>query len=522
MRRAACVLLACVSVSCVDRRVIDVPVDDYAFEYGFVVVRDGGGATTRTSAPFGVRDGVVTFGALPAYHLEPTEESLLLVTFPEGAVRTAVTVFDASRASELELIPLLADLPFYESKDDFLSIALPAGTRAFQGDLGEPLSETELPDLALRAPIAPEQCERLDASGLVAFADQAGVIPMQPNTSEDDFLDVDLVDAQTALGLTSRRLDLFRAGERFVPVAVTASTSGNAFGEEALSTGDYLVGGYALDRADARAWFIGTLRTEGNTGVLYELAVDSSGLSIVGTATLAETALAAITLDGDRRPIVLAHGGRVWRYGEAGVFAPMPPIHPSADGLSVSIAYTGDADLPFVASTTGELHVLDARRPTPSWTSERIATELLPVFPQEHSFNATGLASSRTPTGELELWAAGTGSLLLRKVGDAPWEPFPITYPPRFAACTTAGEYPNLVTTFGFDGLRVEGEDLLLTVRKCTAALQVRRDGGCTALLRVGGVDPSFDLMDLQALDVLGDTIIVGGEAGLLYRGTLR
>ena len=103
MRRAA-ILLAGACAACVEHRVLEVPIDDYAFEYGFMVIRDEDGTTTKISPPFGVTNGALTFGSLPAYDLEEREQEMLLIGLPEGTLREIMPLFDEERAERLELL----------------------------------------------------------------------------------------------------------------------------------------------------------------------------------------------------------------------------------------------------------------------------------------------------------------------------------------------------------------------------------------------------------------------------------
>src|SRR5687768_3556160 len=144
MRAAAAILLASASLACVDRRVMDVPLDEYAFEYGFVVLLDEDGNATRVSSPFGIAEGALTFGTLPAYELDSGEEEMLLVGLPQGSLRGAASLFDETRAGRMELLALgPTELPFYVKEPesgDYLVIDLPADAQVLRGDFESSLA----------------------------------------------------------------------------------------------------------------------------------------------------------------------------------------------------------------------------------------------------------------------------------------------------------------------------------------------------------------------------------------------
>lgn len=517
MRAALALLAASVSAACVDRRVIDVPVDDQSFEYGFMVLRDEQGSVTRVSAPFGVAEGALTFGSLPAFDLSPDEAEMLLVMLPAGAVRASAPAFDELRAATLELLVTPPpEVPWYERtllSGELLTVQLPSGARALRSDLDGTLGEVAIPaGYVLRVPIAPEKCSRIEPAGLVPFGVSAEIIPGDRDSELENFVQVSLLGEDVAIAMTSKALHLFRANEPYVPAEVTSSSPGNRLGRDALPIRGHAFGGFVVERDARRVWLAGTFgASEGRIiGILFDLAVAPSAISIAGTATVSDIAFVDVTLDPEGRPLILGAFGEILRYEGAGLFAALPPIggFDPVDEIGIRIITTGDAELPYLASSKGRLHLFEAA--ADAWDSLRL-----------EMFRARGLAASRTASGELELWAAGSDSRLLRKVGRGDWQRFEVIYPPRFLACA-AGAYPGLTDADGFDGIELVGEDIFLTVRDCSAALQIRRDGTCTALLSVDGTDPNYQRSDLQAIDVLGDTVVLGGEDGLLYRARLR
>jgi hypothetical protein len=511
MRLAVAAALAAASFACVDRRVIDVPLDAYAFEYGFVVLLDEEGAVTRVSQPFGVEDGALTFGALPAYDLEPEEREILLLGLPAGAVASAVADFDPARANEIELTDVIPGvLPFYVNDTSALVIELPQGTRALRGEFEGGLADVDLPgDFVLIVPIAPESCGRFAAGGLVPFGPSQTIIPLDPGMQSDDFFFIDLLDESTAIGMTPRAFYLVRSDGTF-----------SVIGSDGLPGPDpYLFAGFAYDRGASTVWLAAVARAN---GLLMEISVSPFELGVVDTATLANARFADVALDPEGRPMIIAEDGGFFRFEGAGRFTELARVEGFVpDEYMHRLHATGDDQLPYLAASEGRLHVYDADRG--SWVSDTIPGIWLNTYPADVAFKGNGLTSTRNAAGQLELWAAGTGGLLLRRVELEPWAAVDLHYPPRFIGCSSGLlPYPDLVGSQTFDGLIADGEDLFITLRECTAMIQVRPGTNCTAVLSIGVSDPAFYDIDLQAIAIFGDTLVLAGEDALMFTGKLR
>jgi hypothetical protein len=201
-----------------------------------------------------------------------------------------------------------------------------------------------------------------------------------------------------------------------------------------------------------------------------------------------------------------------------GAFTVMPPVPLEVGEGMFRVHATGDDRHPYFASSYGRLHVFDAMMN--AWSSFEVPRGWLRNTQGLLPFTGAGLASSRR-SDQLELWAAGNSGLIVRKLGDGPWEPYPIHLPPRYDGCASEGTYPRLVDVDNFDAIQVVGDDLFVSVRSCTTLFQIRRDSSCVALVSVTGFEPVYSQEDLQALDILDDTIVLAGEKGLVFRGTL-
>lgn len=93
-------------------------------------------------------------------------------------------------------------------------------------------------------------------------------------------------------------------------------------------------------------------------------------------------------------------------------------------------------------------------------------------------------------------------------------------YPPRFSPCAeSAAEYPALTDSAILDSALVRDDRLFVSVPECNAVLEIEPSLGCVAVIPVQGTI-AFSFDDLQALDVYGDTLLVGGEEALLYRAS--
>lgn len=522
MRRGDLAWLALFAAACADSRIIDVSLEGYQFEYGFVVLLDPTGEPTRVSPPFGIRQGEVTFGSLPVYSLEQ-EDRFLLITLSEGQLAASVPHFDPARRDDLRLDPApQSDLPNYEQTQEgqFLVVSIPAGAAARLAGADGRLVATELPEQgALRVPIAPEKCATIPDNTLVPFAANPKLVEPTQAASED-IRRVALADEATALALTERTLYLVRRDEPFQPVEVTPDRAGNAAGAGLIDHDDYKLVAMHYDRERGRLIAAGAARTGTvGYGLILELTVGPNGFAWGDTIAVAGHAFLDVAPDGAGGLALLRADLTVVGFDGAGFTSyPALSLELGADEIR-RIAHTGDPAYPLIAGSVGRIHLFD--RAANAWLAETIPREYIPVAGAS-GFEANDFTRAETPEGERELWAAGLFNVLLRKTGTGPWMPYAVDFPPRFSHCADpATDYPALADTSGYDAVLVRGDRIYLSVRECTTVLEIERGTGCTALIPVLGT-ALFTANDLQALDAFGKTLLVGGEAALLYRASLE
>lgn len=509
------------------------PLSSVEFDYGFVVTFGEAGGPKRVSPAFGVADGRVTFGEIPALPLEDGESRFVFVALDRSRIHPA---FVPSRAAEIEglLEPppsQLAVEPSATSGRLTGKVALPDDAELLTSALeGEALravepGEFDLADrVSIRIPVDPEHCQNLGQTELAPYAADATPIsgPYQ------DFINtVYQLDDDRLLAADSLRVFIVPRGGTVGSTTARPGPVWSVYDAEAPMVLDGI-----------RGVAVGPARPDGSRPVVA-----------VGGERLEEPTYAQVwplRLDGDRitqegpsirvpggafRSVGFTPDGRLWIGQNAGILGTLDedgalqtvvtlPHRDDVDDYTPRIHATGDPEYPLMVSTRSRVHVLDADG---TWTSQFITRGGI-LGPDVLAF--FGLAMIRDE-GRAELWAAGSRGQIARRTGDEQFVLFEdammaLSYPPRFEPCASSRN-PGEPLDFNRDifGAVIDGDYLLMAYENCTALVAVRRSDLCVSLVPRSGEPPSFDDASIISMHLYGRRLVVGTMDGQVLESIL-
>lgn len=516
----------------------DLPLAD--MEAGFVALgREADGGAERVSEVFGVSSGALSFGALPNLQLSGADQTALLVVLDIEDVERAAPGFYPDQIKNLRAVvmaPPGTDKSVFSMEEQTLRIGLPAGTEVFAIDYRN--SGALVPfegdrrilfsSLSLIVPIDPERCRIPDLPPLAAFTEKVlNPPPYAPRDMPAGYINFDqlkAVDRDTVLARTSYSVRMLKRGQS------TTSTVGVIYPKD-LDAADKEMKFFNIDidrtpRADGtyRVLVGGAEHLDPNapfaSGFVYELSVTSEG--IVGSKLVDKfaDAILGVAIDPQGKALLVGQLGNFYVLERDNTWTRELPVITSQNYAPNAFLATGDTTHPWAIGSTGVIYLFDDRSLT--WEIFDIPltffSDVLGV-PGVKSIDVDALASARAEDGRLELWASGSAGALLRKVGDEPWRIIDLVKPPRFKPCASGGDYPRMYFGGHLDALAVDGEHLFVTVRGCTALLEVRRRDQCVAMLEEA--DMPIGLLfnrDIQAMELIDGVIMAGGEQGALLQ----
>lgn len=504
-------------------------------EAGFVVLGRADGAAEQVSEPFGVSAGQLSFGALPKLKLAEDGQSAVLLALDLQALERAVPGFYPDLVKNLRAViepPPEIDHSVFSMEDLTLRVPLPADLEIFAIDYRgsgallpfEGDRAALLGSLSLVVPIDPERCRIPGLEPLTAFTDRVQVPPFagREGSEYQNFDQLVAIDRHTVLARTNHSVRLLRRGQSpGGDSEVTSSSAGTVLYRDifySADTSEIKWFGIALDRpmlADGtyRVLLAGAEHRlsapDVVVGVLYELIVTAEAIQNVRVISEYPEALLAVAIDADGTAILAGQLGNVFLLYRDGRTENLPRIFSTAYAPSPLLG-TGDPAHPWAIGSTGVIYLYDQAAGVWDDFTIPFATGLKPV-------DVDALVTARAEDGRTELWASGASGVLLRKLGEEPWRIVDLVMPPRFERCATGGDYPRMYFDGHLDAMVVAGEYLLLTVRGCTALMQVRRRDQCVALLEEA--DRPLGLVynrDVQAMSFIDGAVVAGGERGVL------
>lgn len=533
--------------------------------YGFFVTYDEAGVLERVTEVFGLGPGGFTFGSGSAGTLEAGEDGAALITFPRVSLAAVVPSFDPSmeRRISARLDPPPPSLRRAELGAELaVELALPrTDSRIYLPGLeggGAPLvpgaedgaavtdprlialARSAAQQITLVVPVDHERCGVAGGLSLEAFASTADALePLDEAGLNRDFIRVVRIDAERALAMSATHVILQRRGLPLERLPAQPGPPGQP-GQQGsyFARADFRPPGeapfltdVALDRrvtADG-AMIATTLGhyhyPSGPVTTIWELAIRGDRLQVVSTATV-PMMLRSVSIDDSGARVFAGDDGDVMisRPGRTGLDRlPSLPIPEALTSLRVRIRFTGDPDTPLLAGSGGQLHLFDAA--SESWRSRAVTVE-------ELGLGRAGDPDEPVPTldallsldGGAELWGAGSLGALYRRRRGEDWTRVELLPPPDYSPCSRpARDYPEARITDRIDDLAGSGEHLYLSIRGCSAVIEVRRGDLCARAIGVGGAPPGpFERGDLQALGLHEGALAVAGERGLLYDRPLR
>lgn len=506
------------------------PLSDVEFDYGFVVTFGEAGGPKRVSRAFGVADGRVVFGEVPALELEEEERRFIFVALKKGVIHPA---FVPARAAEIEGLleappPGLVVEPSAANGRLTGKLRLPDDatllTSALDGDDLRPVEpgEFDLTDrITIRIPVNPEYCQNVGQTELAPYAADARPIP-----ASDTINTVHLLDEGRLLVADSTRIFIVPRGG----VTDTSTRPGplwSVFDDPAGMPKDSLrsvavgpkrpdgslpvvaVGGeYVVEPTYARAW---PLRIEGDRIVQEGPSVQTAGDAF--------------------RSVGFTPDGRVWIGGNEGIIATLDEdgalatavILPHRDDLhdyTAAIHATGDSEYPLMISTRSRVHVLDREG---TWTSQFIQRGGI-LGPDPLVFFGLGLVRDQEGA---ELWAVGSRSQIARRRDDGSFilledEEMTLSYPPRFEACASSRN-PGEPLDFNrhIFAAAIGSAYVHLAYENCSALVAVRRSDLCVSMVPRRGAPPTFEEASIRSMDRRGHLLVVGTTDGQVLESIL-
>ena len=514
----ACVVLA----SCSEREVVRFDLSATGFDYGFLVLLDAGGVPLRVSDGFGVVDGAVSFGSLPAFELEAGEAAAQFVGVASADLNRAVSAFDPQRAEAITLAvgrPPVA--PSIDRGGTIATLAVPATSTVLDvdldggGALAAAADHVTLMQLTLTVPLNPDRCS--DNQAFTHFGARRDVIPLQVGTAtlagrDRDVNDLIPLSADQVLVLARRAVAIVSRGDqpgagRYDPVGPSSILTVYDFDQQARQTRAMAL--EADNDGDGVRRLIVVGDNANGDGAIWDLALSAAGLQMIGTSTIAAATrperLWDITIDHRGRHIVTGEVGTVLvREPPAVHFAPAPRL-PTDKSTRIVMATGVDARPHLAGVDDGRLFEGDLV--SGLWEEH-------PVGGRAESVHL--LAIDLTDNAE-EVWVAGWKGLLLRRLGRDPWQTIEPAFPVAYEPCTAGGgELPKVIGG-DLEGVTLDDEHAYVLSENCNAVLRLRRSDLCSSVVTLA--DAAVGPPEFEGGALVSDfgSLFIGQDQGGLW-----
>jgi hypothetical protein len=488
----ALAISAAAIAGCTKRDVTTIDLSDRGSEIAFVALLDELDRAVRVTQPFGVEQGVLSFGERPQLQLNADEAAAVLIELDRAAFMARHPDFVAARAPELRValaVPPASDLV---DGSDLLRITKNAAIDPDGTEISEllevgtitadsPRGRNILAQLTLTIPSDPEYC-RPTTNAFEPFGAEATVL-----SSDDRFAR----SIEQAIHLGSRALLRTQSAvhvlERGGTIDVPRSFHAARVAEPGFKP---YIKGMDVDGERVMAAVMRTREEPPNDSLLVELSLTSTGVSYARTVLRVDPGeLEAVAVSNVGRVATMAEDGRVF-LEERSTYSVRSIDDPTPDPKARSLLWTDSPLQPLIATSRNRIHFS-------STSIDRFSGTLLRT-PTEMSVHVYGLAQD----GD-DIWGGGSHGFLLRSGGTL--DRLTVTPPPRYIGCATA-QGGALVLEDDITAIAIAGDHAYLVLTKCSAVAALRLSDRCMSLVSVDGTEPHLVDDDTEGLRAIAAT----------------
>ncbi len=477
--------------ACEKGRTVAVDLRGVTADVAVIVTLDGNDVPVRMSAPFGLDDGIVSYGQPPDWTFEGPEATLIAVGL-DAAQLTAVYGPYAPRPGRPELS--LARPPLQPQFDpltplDEIWLETAIGPNAFvipaEGSPGRRLSIDAYPtlqnEMRLRLPVDPEPCLPGGERRLFAYAsDLDGALDaIDANRNQQRLEAVARLDDRTAL-IGGPGLFVVRRGQR----AARGRPEHDA--PDVWVPGDRLwpgenggrVQSIAMHPADDGPVKRGVVTVRGNDrSWIHQISLSDGGVFLQQTlAEIEQTNLMDIDLDAEGRYVAVARDGDVYFGGLGSTDVDSSRIIDVDEIETFAVRWTGQIQEPVVVSGDRAIYLSNAT--FDSWTSDVTLT-----ITERGEITELTIVPDRT-----EIWAAGSDGVIAVRPGRQPLRQQTLILPPRFLDCAVpTSPLEGLRTLLAVDALAAGDGFVYASQESCSGVIAIRLQDRCISVLTPDG-----------------------------------
>lgn len=535
MRAHRAIIIAALSLNACDERAVNqLDLRGLEFEFGFLVLAGDGGGLTQVSPFFGVEGGEVK-GTLPVYALREDETRAVLIALDRESLRAALPSFDAERAEGLVAVlrappesPVIVEGEALAVRG-MVTTALPAGAKLYSVTSEDhdnilAISEADIvlqqnvrTQVSLEVPVDHEYCRIETMTPLRSIAGAPDSFAMLPT----DFAGYSFRDTKRfgdgRLAMVSwSGIFLAREDEPWVwsedsylqlqlpnlpPRALAIDPRPYPDGRTRIVvTSGHIIGDQPKDRF----------------GGYWIVSAGERDLRLEDTVIIPEHAFGEVAIGRDGR-IIFGMQKEPIVYdlvpGEAARWHTLASRSGDEDDTT-QVTATEDDEYPFVVATDGRLQLW--KTSTGGWVTRDYDQPglLIVELPRPMDLIAEGSGDS------FGVWVGVQYGQIFHFDQNSTFQRYDVPLPPRGYPCSKSGMPVPLGGLPGIATLAVTPTHVFTMLQGCNPLFIIERNFRCAQVVSRNDEEIESNQPDFHSLEIVGSSVVAGGDSGLLMRST--